>query len=355
VKMKYLLSVTVAALLTALSVQAASAQATSTVLTNADVIRFVAMGLSDQVVKTLIDEAKVANATKFDLSPSAVSDLAAHGVLPAAIAAMRQPSTPTPPPANSNVVTPNQSPTAPPLGAATAALTTDPSKELYWRERRRVIDAKLNDDVMAQGAAINLVNLMIETGVTRRDPTAWVLALNDDQRWTDVVADDVSHLVPNFFAEGKRAGVPQEWLRPSDGSPTAPREIAAADRLERATSALQTAQIEADNRVELARQQQIDDTLWFVKSVTFGVTETNKVFMRYGWTVTIKNGLDRNQAFDFIVQFLDKDGLMIDSARVYGETIAAFDERTINGDKLVSMPGGSLVAKVQAVATRKSR
>src|ERR1019366_810752 len=94
--MKYMLRVTVAVLLTAFSVQSANAQVST--LTNADVIRYVTtMHMPDQATINLINEAKAANATQFDLSPPAVADLAAHGVSPAVIAAMRQPPAPVPP------------------------------------------------------------------------------------------------------------------------------------------------------------------------------------------------------------------------------------------------------------------
>ena len=55
------------------------------------------MHMPDQATINLINEAKAANATQFDLSPPAVADLAAHGVSPAVIAAMRQPPAPVPP------------------------------------------------------------------------------------------------------------------------------------------------------------------------------------------------------------------------------------------------------------------
>jgi hypothetical protein len=92
-KMKYVFSVTVAVLLTAFSVQSASAQPTLTALTNADVIRLVALRVSDQTVIAVINDAKI---TQFDLSASAVSELTVLGVAAPVIAAMRQPSIPMP-------------------------------------------------------------------------------------------------------------------------------------------------------------------------------------------------------------------------------------------------------------------
>ncbi len=89
--MRHALSLVAALLLAVAATHPASGQTPSTLM-NADVVRFVATGMPDQVVMTLIDEANNARATQFDLSPSAVSDLAGHGVSQVVIAAMRQSS-----------------------------------------------------------------------------------------------------------------------------------------------------------------------------------------------------------------------------------------------------------------------
>jgi hypothetical protein len=102
--MKNMLRVTVAVLLTAVSVHSASAQAPA--LTNADVTRLVAVHVSDQTVIAAIHEAK---ATQFDLSATAVSDLTIKGVSPAVIVVMRQSAAPTPV-STSGIAPPAQSP-----------------------------------------------------------------------------------------------------------------------------------------------------------------------------------------------------------------------------------------------------
>jgi hypothetical protein len=94
--------------------------------------------------------------------------------------------------------------------------TTDPRTEPYWRARRRAIDAKVHEDLEAGLAAVKLVGLMQTTGMNRRDPTAYLKAISDVSRTNDATADDVHHLVPDFYAEGSRASVPEDWLRPSD-------------------------------------------------------------------------------------------------------------------------------------------
>jgi hypothetical protein len=135
--MKYMLRVTVAVLLTAFSVHSASAQVSA--LTNADVIRYVTtMHMPDQVTINLINEATVAKATQFDLSPAGVADLAAHGVSPAVIAAMRQPSTPTPTPIPTP--TPTPTPTPPPWTPAEAAINRSKFEKVH-AAGQAVVDA----------------------------------------------------------------------------------------------------------------------------------------------------------------------------------------------------------------------
>ena len=54
---------------------------------------------------------------------------------------------------------------------------------------------------------------------------------------------------------------------------------------------------------------------WYVKSVDFGVTEANKVFIRFRWKVVIHNGIDRAQAFDLAAPFIDDRDFVVDTDR----------------------------------------
>jgi hypothetical protein len=90
----------------------------------------------------------------------------------------------------------------------------------------------------------------------------------------------------------------------------------------------------------------------FIKSVEFGVTERNRVFWRYAWNVTVYNGgSDRRHTFDVVMQFLDQNGLVIDTDRAYRQTVDAFAERTLRGAALVGLPEAVNVASVHAIVT----
>src|SRR4030095_10913170 len=100
------------------------------------------------------------------------------------------------------------------------------------------------------------------------------------------------------------------------------------------------------------QQRRLENAAWFVKDVDFGVTEQNRVFVRFGWKVTVKNGIPRPQTYDVEVQFLDSRGLVVTTDRLYLQTISAQDEQTLRSDALISLPAGSAVAGVRAVARR---
>ena len=68
----------------------------------------------------------------------------------------------------------------------------------------------------------------------------------------------------------------------------------AGDRFERAASE-QRAVEEANRAAVLQQQQRLEDMAWYVRDLDFGVTERNNVFVRFGWKVTVRNGIPRRQ------------------------------------------------------------
>jgi len=97
---------------------------------------------------------------------------------------------------------------------------TDRRSELYWRERRRLIDTRLAQD--QEAATVAIARILRLDKMLRREgemfvppyPPVYVAALKEMQRANDAVQYDVANLIPDFYAEGRRAGVPESWLRP---------------------------------------------------------------------------------------------------------------------------------------------
>jgi hypothetical protein len=100
------------------------------------------------------------------------------------------------------------------------------------------------------------------------------------------------------------------------------------------------------------RTRNVDDDLFWIGSLDYGVTETTSAFMRFGWKVTIHNKLARNEIFDITVQFLNKDNLVIDSGHLGVQTIRAFDEQEVTGDVLIRLPGALNVVSAKAIVNR---
>jgi hypothetical protein len=96
----------------------------------------------------------------------------------------------------------------------------------------------------------------------------------------------------------------------------------------------------------------IEDDPGEVVSVDYAMIESNKIFVSYVWTLTISNGLDRAQAFNVTLHFLDRNGSVIDTDREDNEVLDAHEQRTLTGSYVIPMPGALNVASVRAVAKR---
>jgi len=96
----------------------------------------------------------------------------------------------------------------------------------------------------------------------------------------------------------------------------------------------------------------VDDDLFHIVDVNYGVTETASTYMRFGWKVTIRNGLGRNEVFDITVQFLDKNDLVIGTAALGVQTSRAYDEQAVTGDVIIRLPAALNVASAKAVVNR---
>jgi hypothetical protein len=97
----------------------------------------------------------------------------------------------------------------------------------------------------------------------------------------------------------------------------------------------------------------VEDDLWRIVAIDYGVTESSQQSMRFGWKVTISNGLDHAETFDLTVQFLDKNGLVVETSREEHQTIRASDQQTLTGDVIIRMPAALGVASAKAIANRR--
>ena len=105
-------------------------------------------------------------------------------------------------------------------------------------------------------------------------------------------------------------------------------------------------------RDEIRKTRNVDDDLFWIASVNYGITENTAAFMRFGWKVRVHNGLGRNEVFDVTVQFLNKDDLVVESGRLGVQTIRAFEEQEVTGDVIIRLPAALNVASAKAIINR---
>jgi len=126
-----------------------------------------------------------------------------------------------------------------------------------------------------------------------------------------------------------------------------------AARTDRLPAALPTVAIDASGKGSKRQEEQrLDNDSWYVQVMDYVAIETSPEWTQYGWTVRIKNGIGRAQTFDLVVQFVDKNGLVIDSDRLKNESIAALEDHTMRGNKTIAKPAALEVVRVNVRATR---
>ena len=117
------------------------------------------------------------------------------------------------------------------------------------------------------------------------------------------------------------------------------------------TAAEDQLKLDAFNVESRARQQAIIETQgWYVKDSTFAVIEVNDVFIRFSWRTVIRNSLDHARQFDLEVHFLNARDLIVDTDRLFRQTLPAFDERAYSGSALIGMPAALTVTHISIVA-----
>lgn len=92
----------------------------------------------------------------------------------------------------------------------------------------------------------------------------------------------------------------------------------------------------------------LEEKHWKIIQIDSRVTESNDVWWRYAWKLTIRNDAGTDGSFDATIEFQDSDGFVIDSARESHLAVPAQSERTFTGYTLVSVPGATRVARTNA-------
>lgn len=96
------------------------------------------------------------------------------------------------------------------------------------------------------------------------------------------------------------------------------------------------------------------DRDWEIVSIDTRVTESNEVWWKYAWRLTLKNSSDRTQVFRATIEFQDSDGFIVDSDESDVLAVPARSEQTFTGYDLVNAEVARKVARTSA-KVRKAR
>jgi hypothetical protein len=86
-----------------------------------------------------------------------------------------------------------------------------------------------------------------------------------------------------------------------------------------------------------------------IKDVSGKVTEANDVWSKFAWRLKVGNDGDESASFTALIQFVDKDGYIVDEDRQYDMVVAAHEERTFSGFKLID---ASVAGNVKSVSAK---
>ena len=103
----------------------------------------------------------------------------------------------------------------------------------------------------------------------------------------------------------------------------------------------------AGNTPEEVTQQTQEPSIQIVNIAT-KITEKNDAYYKFSWILTVKNSAESSKLFTAKIEWLDKDGFIIDDDIAYDLTIGANKEKHFTGYTLTDTDVASTVSTVRA-------
>lgn len=72
-----------------------------------------------------------------------------------------------------------------------------------------------------------------------------------------------------------------------------------------------------------------------IVDISTRVTESNSVWSKFAWNLTLKNNTDRDRTVNAVIKWVDKDGFVVDSDNEYNLRVPANSEKTFNDYQLI--------------------
>jgi hypothetical protein len=88
---------------------------------------------------------------------------------------------------------------------------------------------------------------------------------------------------------------------------------------------------------------------WEIVSIKTKITETNDVFVKYAWRLTVRNDLTKSIRLSGVIEYQDSEGFVVDTDDVYNLVLLANSEKTFTDATLV---GTSIAHKIAGVVVK---
>lgn len=85
-----------------------------------------------------------------------------------------------------------------------------------------------------------------------------------------------------------------------------------------------------------------------IVDITTRVTESNSVWSKYAWNLTLKNNTDREQSVTAEIKWTDAEGFVVDTDTEYDLVIPANSEKTFNDYDLIDADVAGNVEGIEA-------
>ncbi len=171
----------------------------------------------------------------------------------------------------------------------------------------------------------------------------------DDEIYVDVKDLPCSENNDRWKTDGLASRVPE-------GLALRAKTIADVEAMRTALAKKQVGLTQGHAKAPAATSQPISNTGrdWSIVSIASRVTETNDVWWKYSWKLTLRNDANQPHLFAGMIKFLDGDGFIIESDYARDMVVRPGEEGVFTGFALIKTQVAGRVARTTAeIAMRK--
>ena len=99
--------------------------------------------------------------------------------------------------------------------------------------------------------------------------------------------------------------------------------------------------------------QDTESPLITIVSINSRIMETNSIWWKYAWVLTVRNETDASLSMDARIEWLDSDGFVVDNDTGYGLYLKAKEQAVFRGNTLITASSAPNVSSLNASLHRR--